>query len=86
MSAKRRSARFCLLGGKSLDIDMRTPGGPVWVRADAIAIDRLLLILLDNAIKYTPGRRLLRNRIARCDQTKFKSSSAIRASALRSTN
>jgi signal transduction histidine kinase len=26
----------------------------VWVRADSIAIDRLLLILLDNAVKYTP--------------------------------
>jgi signal transduction histidine kinase len=33
---------------------VRTPGRPVCVRADAIAIDRLLLILLDNAIKYTP--------------------------------
>jgi heavy metal sensor kinase len=43
-----------LAGSKSLDIDVRTPGVPVWVRADAIAIDRLLLILLDNAIKYTP--------------------------------
>lgn len=43
-----------LATGKSIDITLRTPGTPVWVRADAIAIDRLLLILLDNAIKYTP--------------------------------
>jgi signal transduction histidine kinase len=42
-----------LAANKSLDISLRTPGRPVWVRADSIAIDRLLLILLDNAIKYT---------------------------------
>jgi heavy metal sensor kinase len=51
---KAQEHAILLAGGKSLDIDMRTPGGPIWVRADAIAIDRLLLILLDNAIKYTP--------------------------------
>jgi heavy metal sensor kinase len=51
---KAQERAILLAGGKSLDIDLRTPGGPVWVRADAIAIDRLLLILLDNAIKYTP--------------------------------
>lgn len=51
---KAQERAMLLAGGKSLDIDVRTPGGPVWVRADAIAIDRLLLILLDNAIKYTP--------------------------------
>jgi heavy metal sensor kinase len=51
---KAQERAILLAGGKSLDIDMRTPGGPIWVRADAIAIDRLLLILLDNAIKYTP--------------------------------
>jgi heavy metal sensor kinase len=43
-----------LASNKSLDISLRTPGRPVWVRADSIAIDRLLLILVDNAIKYTP--------------------------------
>jgi heavy metal sensor kinase len=51
---KAQERAILLAEGKSLDIDLRTPGGPVWVRADAIAIDRLLLILLDNAIKYTP--------------------------------
>ncbi len=52
---RRAQERAILLAGsKSLDIDLRTPGTPVWVRADSIAIDRLLLILLDNAIKYTP--------------------------------
>jgi signal transduction histidine kinase len=51
---KVQQRAILLAGTKALDIDVRTPGGPVWVRADAIAIDRLLLILLDNAIKYTP--------------------------------
>jgi heavy metal sensor kinase len=50
---KAQERAILLAEGKSLDIDVRSPGGPVWVRADAIAIDRLLLILLDNAIKYT---------------------------------
>jgi heavy metal sensor kinase len=52
---KRAQERAVLLAaGKPLNITVRTPGTPVWVRADSIAIDRLLLILLDNAIKYTP--------------------------------
>jgi heavy metal sensor kinase len=52
---KRAQERAVLLAaGKPLSITVRTPGTPVWVRADSIAIDRLLLILLDNAIKYTP--------------------------------
>jgi heavy metal sensor kinase len=51
---KAQERAILLAGKKSLDISLRTPGGPVWVRADSIAMDRLLLILLDNAIKYTP--------------------------------
>jgi heavy metal sensor kinase len=51
---KAQQRALLLAANKSLDITVRTPGEPVWVRADSIAIDRLLLILLDNAIKYTP--------------------------------
>jgi heavy metal sensor kinase len=40
---------------KALDVAVKTPTNPVWIRADAIAIDRLLLILVDNAVKYTPS-------------------------------
>ncbi len=48
--------RAALLGlEKSLDVTAQTPPEPVWVNADAIAIDRLLLILLDNAVKYSPA-------------------------------
>jgi heavy metal sensor kinase len=52
---RRAQERAVLLSAdKLLNITVRTPGVPVWVRADSIAIDRLLLILLDNAVKYTP--------------------------------
>jgi heavy metal sensor kinase len=51
---KAQERALLLAASKSLEIRLRTPGNPVWVRADSIAIDRLLLILLDNAIKYTP--------------------------------
>jgi heavy metal sensor kinase len=51
---KAQERAILLAANKSLDISVRTPGCAVWVRADAIAIDRLLLILLDNAVKYTP--------------------------------
>ena len=48
--------RAALLGlEKALDVTATTPIEPVWVKADAIAIDRLLLILLDNAVKYSPS-------------------------------
>ncbi len=51
---KAQERALLLAASKSLEIRLRTPGNPVWARADSIAIDRLLLILLDNAIKYTP--------------------------------
>jgi heavy metal sensor kinase len=44
-----------LSSDKELDLVLRVPGTPVWVRADAVAIDRLLSILVDNAVKYTPS-------------------------------
>lgn len=48
--------RAALLGTeKALDVTATTPPEPVWVKADAIAVDRLLLILLDNAVKYSPS-------------------------------
>ena len=36
----------------SLSLD---PGSPVWLEAEATSIERLFLILLDNAVKYTPA-------------------------------
>jgi heavy metal sensor kinase len=51
---KARDRAMLLAADKPLQITLRAPGTPVWVRADSIAMDRLLLILLDNAVKYTP--------------------------------
>lgn len=43
-----------LAATKSLSFTSQLPETAVLVRADAVAIDRLLLILVDNAVKYTP--------------------------------
>jgi heavy metal sensor kinase len=51
--ARERAASLGL--EKALDVTASTPPEPVWVKADAIAVDRLLLILLDNAVKYSPS-------------------------------
>jgi heavy metal sensor kinase len=40
---------------KGVDFTARLPDGNVWVLGDAHALRRLFLILLDNAVKYTPG-------------------------------
>jgi heavy metal sensor kinase len=51
--AEERAKVLCC--DKELQLVLRVPGTPIWVRADAVAIDRLLLILVDNAVKYTPA-------------------------------
>jgi heavy metal sensor kinase len=59
LNAQLRRAReqgAILAANKFLSFTVQNPESPVWVRADAIAIHRLLLILIDNAVKYTaPG-------------------------------
>ena len=40
---------------KGLALARNGTNAPVWVQADADSIERLFLILLDNAVKYTPG-------------------------------
>ena len=52
---KAKERAVVLSAEKTLHFTARMPAEPVWVQADAIAIDRLLLILLDNAMKYTPA-------------------------------
>ena len=44
-----------LSSAKTVQFTAQTPAAPVWVKGDSIAIDRLLLILIDNAVKYTPA-------------------------------
>lgn len=43
-----------LAASKFLTFTVQMPESPVRIRADAPAIHRLLLILIDNAVKYTP--------------------------------
>jgi len=44
-----------LAAGKSLSVTLQAPESPTSVQADEVAIHRLLLILIDNAVKYTPA-------------------------------
>jgi heavy metal sensor kinase len=40
---------------RQLQWSLQVPDGPLWLRGDREALRRLLLILIDNAVKYTPG-------------------------------
>ncbi len=44
-----------LAEAKGLALSEHMPDKPLWVRGDAASLERLFLILLDNAVKYTPG-------------------------------
>jgi heavy metal sensor kinase len=44
-----------LAEAKGLTLSKHLPDRPLWVRGDAASLERLFLILLDNAVKYTPG-------------------------------
>ena len=44
-----------LAEAKNISFGEQIPGEPLWVKGDAHALRRLFLILIDNAIKYTPG-------------------------------
>lgn len=58
LSAHVRRAKehaLSLAESKDLNCTASIPDAPVIVKADGTAIDRLLLILVDNAVKYTPS-------------------------------
>jgi heavy metal sensor kinase len=44
-----------LASTKGIQISKESSRGPVWVSADERALQRLLLIVLENAVKYTPN-------------------------------
>src|SRR5207245_9101550 len=44
-----------LAEAKQIHFDCAIPDGPIQVNADANALQRLFLILIDNAVKYTPS-------------------------------
>ena len=41
--------------GKMLQFSQDCPDGPIWINGDQGALERLVTILLDNALKYTPS-------------------------------
>jgi heavy metal sensor kinase len=43
-----------LAEARRLQWSLEVPGGPVWLGGDPDALGRLVLILIDNAVKYTP--------------------------------
>jgi len=43
-----------LAESKQIDFHKHIPQQPVWIEADPHALGRLFLILIDNAVKYTP--------------------------------
>ena len=54
--AKRAEEQGAILArAKSIHFSSDLAGTPIWVDGDPSAIERLLLILLDNAVKYTPS-------------------------------
>ena len=44
-----------LAAAKKIRVWQELPHSPVWITADTAAIERLFRILLENAVKYTPG-------------------------------
>lgn len=52
----KRAAEDAAVLATDKDIQLESSGiaGPIWVRADRLAMDRVFRILLENAMKYTP--------------------------------
>lgn len=44
-----------LAEARQIDFEEKIPGDSVWIRGDATSLRRLFLILIDNAVKYTPA-------------------------------
>lgn len=49
--------------GKGIDVQIDCPDEPIWVAADAQRLKQALLIVLDNAIKYSPRGRAVDLRV-----------------------
>jgi heavy metal sensor kinase len=63
-----RQARV-LADSKQLKITAQIPKEPVWVQGDAAALERLFLIFLENAVKYTPSGGAVEVQLSSLDRT-----------------
>jgi heavy metal sensor kinase len=62
-----------LAASKGLGLEVSTPDGDCRIMADPMAVRRLLIILLDNAVKYTPsGGRVRMALTARVDRIEIE--------------
>jgi two-component system phosphate regulon sensor histidine kinase PhoR len=53
--------------GEDLDVEVETPAGPVWIEPEADAVRQALLNTVDNAIKYSAGRKRVAVRLVEND-------------------
>ena len=53
--------------GEDLDLEVETPEGPVWIEVDPDSVRQALLNLVDNAIKYSAGRKRVSVRLVEND-------------------
>src|ERR1700693_1684531 len=63
-----RQARV-LAESKQLKITAKIPIEPMWVQGDAAALERLFLIFLENAVKYTPSGGTVDVRLSSLERT-----------------
>jgi heavy metal sensor kinase len=63
-----RQARV-LAESKQLKITAKIPLEPMWVQGDAAALERLFLIFLENAVKYTPSGGTVDVQLSSLDRT-----------------
>ena len=50
-----RASLLAMCGPHGLELRVEVPGDPVLVQGDRAALERLVLILVDNAVKYSPA-------------------------------
>ncbi|MEX2122970.1 MAG: ATP-binding protein [Woeseia sp.] len=49
--------------GKGIELEIVSPGEPIWIAADAQRLSQALMIVIDNAIKYSPPGSKVKMRV-----------------------
>jgi signal transduction histidine kinase len=52
-----------LARGKGIELEIVSPEGPIWIEADAQRLSQALMIVIDNAIKYSPPESKVKIRV-----------------------